>query len=885
MNKSKKIAVAAVSMVLAGTIAGSLAACGKKDSAEFSQRSSEIPFTRFNATSDQIDQVTVGGLKLSVFKNNTKKVAYPAGTTLNVNIIDSNNKDRQISYDSGQIATIWNAVDNYTYVVGSLKPAWWQLGQDLGIKFVDKAVPDRSGKELTEAVAQGELANYNLINSSVTAINTNKGELLNLADFLEYMPNFQNFLNEYEIVKWSLQMDENGGMYYIPYFDGNDDIEKYEMVQRDWVKVILDGTLDGGKAISYLEQYRAKVDAAASSIPADSLAEAWMGKTAADNWEVDTTNPADTTKTVKLSVSYGDVITALKDSNSALYKAIVAAGVSAPQSESGNIVDIQNQIITATNGAVKGDKLANVLREYIKVAYKLNGSAYTTLSDVFLSASAGWDADLMVAMFRCVVTNFKAFNGLADAAVSEVYALAGRQATPQRENDIIALAGELYGVRGMESRLDYLYVDNAGNLQDARLEQESYEAAARFNKLAKEGLLYNKVNTAAKDVTKKYSPGSPISFMLHDYVQTQTKDGFTNESFDFAPILTPVSRWDVDGNDANGKETVMRFTESWRSVKNSGVAIPKKSVSDPNTLAAVISFVDYLFSNDGQIIGSYGPMSTKGNTAEADGYWYGNNGVSVLNADGTVKSEYANKVETKDGAQYFLKKANRSEGFMYKNVLYTGMKYKDKQIPIMTDNNMNFYLGQEVNNVKMSTENTIGYKKNHVGNYTDYARGVVGAALPIGNKDQGFEYQCTASCGLDGAAIVNTAIQNGSIKHLTQEINSSAWWYTVVPTVLPLEEVQSTAIGAQSYFEGDNTTASYFNATSGKTVSNVYIDLAFWGYGTYKIGTCHNTTGSYDMKASAAELVATISAHAGGALKNRVNWYSAAWNSLKTKNA
>lgn len=884
MNKYKKIAVSVVSIVMAGTMVGSLAACGDK--------------TGGGGYNGPYDVIEVGGLKLAVNPDNHEELGYTKNTQINVNIIDSGNADRKISYDSGQIATAWTGVDGKVYMSGNIKPAWVQLGEDLDVKFNDVAMPDRSGKEISEALGAEGLARYNLINSSVTGINTNKDLMVNLADFMDYMPNFKHFLEEYKIVEWSLQMDENGGMYYIPYFDGNDDIEKYEIVQRDWVKVILDEELNADKAISYLEQYNAKLTASgdedddveeATAIPADALAEAFMGTTGEDDWEVDTTDPDDETKTVKLTVSYGAVIEALEDSGSELYKAITAiSGVTAPQTQSGNIVDIQNDIITKTSGAVKGNELAKVLREYIKVAYKLGGEAYETLSDVFVSASAGWDADLMVALFRCVVTNFNAFNGLADAVASDVYALAGREAKPQRDNDLIALAGELYGVRGMESKLDYLYIDGNGDMKDARLEEASYDAAARFNKLAKEGLLYNKIGTAAKNTTKVYSAGNPISFMLHDYVQTQTKDGFTNDALDFAPIVTPVSRWDVDGNKDNGNEVVMRFTESWRSVKNSGVCIPKVSVSNPETLSAVIAFVDYLFSNDGQIIGSYGPRSTTGNT-NPNGFWYGNDGVEVLNEDGTVKSEYAEMVDTADGTQYFLKKEYRGEGFMYGNVLYQGMPYKDKQIPIMTTANKDFYLGKTVGaSGKMDTGNSAGIKKNYAFNYTDYARGIVGAALPIGNKDQGFEYQCTADCGLDGAAIVAKALNNKTIMHVVQEVDSSNWWYTIVPTVLPVSSENATTIGGQKFLDGDSSTASIYNATGGTGITNVYIDLAFYGYaseaGEYAIGTGHKATGSWGMQTDAASLIEYITGLSNNGLTRRIGWYSAAWNLLKEIN-
>ena len=49
----------------------------------------------------------------------------------------------------------------------------------------------------------------------------------------------------------------------------------------------------------------------------------------------------------------------------------------------------------------------------------------------------------------------------------------------QRRIDMFRLAGHLFGVRGMESRQDYLYVGNDGELHDARQEADTYVALAR----------------------------------------------------------------------------------------------------------------------------------------------------------------------------------------------------------------------------------------------------------------------------------------------------------------------------------------------------------------------------------------------------------------------
>lgn len=887
MNKKLKIATVAVSAVMAGTMAFGMFGCNTNGSS-------------FN-------------WKPSVDENG--KLKYTEGTAINVNIIDSANTDRQISYYADQMSTKWKGLDGVEVVAGDLKPAWRQFGKTLGITFNDTAVGGRSGKELTNAISEKDVGNHNLINASSAQIMSNMGSLLDINQYLEYMPNYAAFLKQNPIVQYSLTMNtETGAMYYIPYFDGNDDIEKYELVQRQWVRAVLNDT----KKIAGTTTFKAQAEAK-SAIGTAASATSFMGKVAEDNWVVETSDPTDETKTVWVKCDYDAALSAAKGATGlgAAYSDIVG---SAYAGESGNIVDIMNAAINAKEGVVTGAQLATLLREYIKVAYYVGATeaaaktsttamyAADKLADVFNSTSAVWDADLMTAMFRCVVTNYDQFAGVettGDNAITaaNVWALAGREMKAQRENDLIALAGELYGVRGMESRLEYTYINHNGVLADARTNVKSYEAAAKLNDLAKEGLLFNQVSATSATINKMPAKGKNMTFMLHDYVQTQTTDGFNLTAggnstsadafeYDFAPIVTPVSRWDTD--DDGTAETVMRFTESWRSVKNTGVCIPKASIKDGNKLSAILAFIDYLYSNDGQIVGSYGTQAS--GKDKADGYWYGTpvtatlGGVSVTNGEGDLAAlKTAGIVDTADGVQYYIAntKANkeiRKQYFMYGNKIYSGTPYKDRNIPTMTDNNLKFYHGEVAGDSgKMDTKNDIGIIKSYKNNYTNYARGIIGAALPIGNKDQGFEFQCTAPCGIDGSAVVAAALNNGTIKHVTQEIDTANWWYTEAATVLPVSSGEGTTIGQQLFLDGKGKdTVGVFNATSSAGVSNVYIDLAFWGYKSgMKIGTNGNTLGDYDMQANAAALLTYIKGLENGGLDTRLGYYSKAWGALK----
>lgn len=882
MNKKLKIATAAVSVVMAGTMAFGILGCSPK-----------------------VTYITDPSLD----ENN--KLTYADNTEVTVNIIDSANTDRKISYDASQIATNWKGIDGETVTAGSLKPAWKTFGQTLKIDFKDTAVSGRSGKELSSAISEGDIANHNLINASASQIMGNIDALLDINQYLDYMPNYKAFLNQNPIVQYSLTMNtSNGAMYYIPYFDGNDDIEKYALVQRQWVRAILDDATPIAGATTFKAQAEAKGLTGTSASAAS-----FMGKVAADNWVVETTKPGDGNelKTVWVKCDYGKALDAAK-SSAGLGAAYTEAVGSAYDGTSGNIIDIMNAAINAKQGAVTGAQLAKILREYIKVAYYVGDTeaaaktsttamyAADKLADVFNSTSAAWDADLMTAMFRCVVTNYDQFPGMEEVGAKYVWALAGREMKAQRENDLMALAGELYGVRGMESRLEYTYINSKGVLADARQNVKSYEAAAKLHALAEEGLLFNQVADKSATINKISKKDTNMTFMLHDYAQTQTTDGFKategwtgNSSadafkFDFAPILTPVSNWDT--NDDGTADKVMRFTESWRSVKNTGVCIPKASIKSKDQLSAILSFVDYLYSNDGQIVGSYGNQAS--GKDKADGYWYGNpvtatiGGVSVSNGTGDLTAlKNAGVVDTNDGVQYYIantdaNKANRASYFMYGNKIYSGTAYKDRNIPTMTDNNKNFFLGKEVTGSgKMSTDNTVGYKKNHQYKYTDYARGVVGAALPIGNKDQGFEFQCTAQCAINGSAVVSTALNNGTIKHVTQKVDKTNWWYTEAPTVLPVTSEQGSAISAQTYLDGSSSIVGIYNPTSTAGYSNVYVDIAFWGFDTTKkIGTNNKTSGDYEMKADAKAVMDYIAGLENNGLATRLGYYSLAWGNL-----
>ena len=149
---------------------------------------------------------------------------------------------------------------------------------------------------------------------------------------------------------------------------------------------------------------------------------------------------------------------------------------------------------------------------------------------------------------------------------------------------------------------------NDNKLHDARQEKETYEALERMHAMAEEGLLSKAFIDGSEESSGTYLEND-LGFMHYDYNQTQTlmnatklnKDGDEGEKY--MAVMVPVARWD----DGTG-EQFMRFTESWRSVKTDGWGISKSGVGDStDKLNACLALIDFAYSEEGQILMSYGP--------------------------------------------------------------------------------------------------------------------------------------------------------------------------------------------------------------------------------------------------------------------------------------
>lgn len=486
------------------------------------------------------------------------KLEYAAGTELRM-ATGYQKPNEGIAFDAETVGEGLKLSNGKTYHEGDLKPTWEEMEKRINVKF--NSVWTGAGSAEKEFTYWREkLDQVDMVAGSVSILAEAgaAGEVVNLAEYLDYMPHFKAFLEANPIVRLSITGsvtgDNKGAIYFSPYFDGVDDIERMPLMRIDWVEKLLNG--------------EGEFTAEASGTLKPAAYQPYMptsGKVAVD--------------------------VASKDGKS-------VEKINKDYDTAGNIVKIMNDALA--NGTVTGVQAVNMLRNYIDKAY--NGYYGTNRADLFVGQNAAWDADELVALLRCVVANAKTLNG-TDA----VEGLFSREDNNnQRRVDMFRFAGTLFGVRGLESRQDYLYVGTDGKLHDARQEADTYVALERMNAMVQEGLISSTFvsESAAKTETML---ANDLGFMHYDYNQTQTIYNETKlgEGEKYAAVLVPVARW-YDGTNANG--VYMRFTESWRSVKTDGWAISKKGVEgSQDRLHAALALIDYAYTEEGQILLSYGP--------------------------------------------------------------------------------------------------------------------------------------------------------------------------------------------------------------------------------------------------------------------------------------
>ncbi len=548
------------------------------------------------------DDTTATTLNLALSYNNIAYIKY----------------NRNKTTHSPSMPAVYTTLDGMKLYEGTtLLPVWQKMEKHLNIKIEDAAVTAKNTATMMENtitanyegldnkkvdVLQVMNGNANYV-SAVTA-----GDFLNLSTYKDQLPNLFAFLEKNPAVYNQMLMSTgvNRGIYYAPYFDGQDQLEKCFNMNVEMVRALLD---DDASSANNNFVKASDFDSAAT-----------LATTAYTTPYID-------------SMTEQEIAVAKKDGDAYVQDTITVSFSSAE-----NIINIQNALATKS-----GKNLTQALRDYIDNVYGDyigEGNIYASRSEIFTSASACYNADELVALLRCIKTNPAYLTGSASTVMVPFFPRTGEN---NRVRAFIEI-GQMFGLRGsMSGEKDLLWYNEDGELVDGRTQEYTYKVLDKMRTFQEEGLfpatwLYD--TTDATVEFRKNLMADGRGFMCYDYSnvtafnESTVKNGTkTNE---MEPVIAPVAKWPIT-KDNNGDPIVgantdegysyTRFSEDNRSLKDGGWSIVAKNVKgNAKKLAASLKLLDYMYTNEGSFLECYGTEITQEGEGTdlsytADGYY------------------------------------------------------------------------------------------------------------------------------------------------------------------------------------------------------------------------------------------------------------------------
>ncbi|MBQ9899571.1 MAG: hypothetical protein IJM36_00415 [Acholeplasmatales bacterium] len=511
-----------------------------------------------------------------------------------------------------------NPIDGLKYTSGDQLPAWKEFQKKLGLKRINQAGnygEDDATNYSSFTAAKEDEGVFRDKNGNVTDLfynttaNLNElgdsGQLIDLTKYIEAgkMPYFKAYLDENPAIKD--EITHNGKIFYTPYLDGYQAIERNYMMDTRQVEKLLDDDITG------LGVLQAGQGGNAKGLKSAPQAEPFI--------DANYNYPDATTQIDIVNPSNGEKVT-----------------VTVNQTQ--NILKQQNTLLAAgTTGAA----LIQQFKDYADAAY---GNIITTYYDgdyskIFTSVGACYNADDLVALLRIFKACPDVLYGNA-TAYDEVVPVFPRGQANNRIENILNFGATLYGVQGRGSEYDHLFFGADGKIHDFDTQTASYDMLDKLHALYAEGLIQDNFwngssGTGGLDRFFKKTADKPtFGLMEYDYIATQSAAnefykgvGTKAEArataecgYDFSDtdvevvdgvnaILSPITyvstesyTWNQSLDNKTGK-TLQRYYEENRSVKNTSWSIPKGS----DNIAAAITLMDYMFSTEGWEIQNFGP--------------------------------------------------------------------------------------------------------------------------------------------------------------------------------------------------------------------------------------------------------------------------------------
>ena len=170
-----------------------------------------------------------------------KELTFTKGTVLRM-ATGYNSAKTGLFFDAETAGEGITLADGNTYHTGDLKPTWVEVQDRLGMVFENQYQGNSAQKEFE--FWKDRLNEVDMVSGTAAQL-SEFGEaeaLVNLADYLDLMPNFKAYLDANPIVRLSVTGNtDTGAIYFSPYFDGVNDIERMPLMRTDWVVALLDG--------------------------------------------------------------------------------------------------------------------------------------------------------------------------------------------------------------------------------------------------------------------------------------------------------------------------------------------------------------------------------------------------------------------------------------------------------------------------------------------------------------------------------------------------------------------------------------------------------------------------------------------------------------------
>lgn len=510
-------------------------------------------------------------------------------------------------------------IDNSQIGPGVLLPTWRAFASYTNTTIKEatdysKGADSTSWENINTNTFHSEKDSSRLIDivyNKTATFGDNTDKLLALDEYINNgsMPNFKAYLDKNPDVK--KMITKSGHIYYTPYFDGQDDIERMFIMDTALTRKVLDSTSGWDTTTTN-----------GGANPSGNVVQGGFYKpfmNAEFNYEKDT----------KVKVLFENTVKEVT-----IFK-------------TDNIIKQQNELLAK---GCTGQELAQQFIAYFNVAYKdlVDNGYYQKPSDLFISDSAAYNPDELIALMRVVKANPGMITGDANAEITTFFP---RAASNNRIDNIFDFT-QIWGVQGVDGESGNFYIGGDGKVHALETTKASYDALEYLSQIYDEHLILQEFYTDPDDSArktgfldkfyKKIKNNSSYGFMMYDYsaancaandmsdgigtASTARQNGFGTdyECKGITAILAPLTYWatgsewtpEDDITSRTGK-TLTRYYESNRALKDASWAIPATA----DNVKGAIRLMDIMFSDLGQMINNYGPTeywakpdTTKGDT-------------------------------------------------------------------------------------------------------------------------------------------------------------------------------------------------------------------------------------------------------------------------------